>query len=229
MKLRQFSVLLAGLAAGSAAFAQPAPSPSNEQPIIVTGRRDGGRLLSVDFQRVARQCAECRRVLAEIGKRSAPYKVKKGQLSRDQEATFDPNNGSIAQHVRGQQDRIGNPVIIPDGAGFLNPFAGAPQQTRAGRLSSQARQSFQKDQVELATIRGDTSKLVAHFLAQLEPHVIKAAEEERVQRKASAVIKLERRATQARAVEVTDAIIRRIDAQQITFTLPPAEGQSAAR
>ena len=225
MKLRQLTVLLAGLAAGSAAFGQPAAPPPNDEPIVVTGQRDGGRLLAVDFQRVARECAQCKRVLAEIGKRSTPYKVKKGQIARDRESTF----GAIKGQLEGHIDRP-NPAKVPDGAGFLDPYASSPSTTKkSGRLVGQMQEYSRKDQVDLATIRGDTNALVANFLVQLEPHVIKAAEEERVQRKASAVVKLERRATQARAVEVTDAIIRRIDAKQIKFTLPPAEAQSAAR
>lgn len=212
------------MAAGSAASAQRAPPAAPEESLIVTGRRDGGRLLSVDFQRVARSCAECKRVLGEIEKRSAPYQVKKRQVTRDRNVMVE----SIGIHTRGGERRL--PAgAIPAGAGFLDPFAGQPQNSRAARLMAGIPDHLRKDMAELGAIRADTNALVAAFLAQLEPEVVKAAEEERVKRGASGVIRLKRRASRPRAVDVTDAIIRRVDARQLTFTLPEVEEQPAAR
>ena len=191
MKLRQFSVLLAGLAAGSAAFAQPTTRPLDEEPIVVTGRRDGGRVISVDFQRVARQCAECRRVLAEIEKLGAPYQIRKRQIGRD----ILTMEESIQIHTRGNE-------------------------RQAKRFEERMPEHFRKDWIDLYVMRRDVSRLVAAFLAQLEPHVVAAAEEERRAQGASAVVRMTRRAGAKRPLEVTDAIIRRVDARDLKIVLP---------
>ena len=214
--MRRLSTLLAALVAGSAATAQPAPpvpQAGAEETIVVTGRRDGGLLLSVDFQRVARQCAECRRVLARIEKLATPYQVKKRQIARDRTTMIE----SVQIHAHG-----GAPGAegSPAGDARSNTPAGRTQAGRAARLMDRVPEHFRKDETELRTMRRDVSGLVAAFVAQLEPHVVAAAEEERRARGASAVVRMTRRATANRPQEVTDAVIRRLNGRQITITLP---------
>ncbi len=225
--MRRLLTFLAALALGSEAVAQPAPpvpQAGAEETIVVTGRRDGGLLLSVDFQRVARQCAECKRVLGEIAKLSAPYQVKKREIIRDRNTMVE----SIQAHTRGGGRRL--PAgAIPDGADFLDPFAGQPQNSQAARLMARIPDHLRKDQAELGAMRADVNALVAAFLAQLEPEILKAAEDERVERGASGVIRLKRRASRPRAVDVTDAIIRRIDGRRLTIVLPQAEAPATVR
>lgn len=213
MTLRIVSV---GIAV-AAFFAMPAaaqgqseqPPASESDTIVVTGRRDGGKLLAVDFQRVARLCAECRRMVAEIERAAAPYHTKKREIARDRGMMY----GSITSHSRS--------------SGSSGAFIQAPRTVeqiaadqQADRLKDRIPDVLKKDVAELGVLRREVGALTRDFLSQLAPYVVRAAEAERVERRASAVIKLERRASRPRATDVTDAIIRRVDAMNPVLRLP---------
>lgn len=210
-----FAIL--ALLSGGSAWAQPSPIPSpDNEPIIVTGTRSNGEILTVDFGRVARQCDECRRTLALIEKLAQPYQVKRGEIRRDRETMV----SSIAEHTRGSGIR--RTVKIPDGAEFLDPMAGPDQanQDQAKRFIAKIPDHQRKDQNELAMMRRDVSGLVAAYLAQLEPIVIEAAESERKLRGASAVARYQRRASKPVGLDITGHVIRRLNARVFTIELP---------
>ena len=87
------SLLLIGW--GTSALAQPVPT-LDPDPIVVTGLRDGSSVGMVDFDKVWRRCAECKRALDKLAALSKPYHVKKGEITRDAEAYVD----SVTTHAR---------------------------------------------------------------------------------------------------------------------------------
>lgn len=202
------------LSASGAVAQTTSPPTADEGVIVVTGKRGGERALSVDFEKVARECAECKRVLARMGKLTTRYKVKKDEIARDRDMTAD----SIASHTGrgGTRPR----VKVPDGADFLKPSMSSPGQSQSGRFTAQAEEYYRKDYAELASVRQDVSGQVAAFLAQLEPYVVGAAESERLKRGASVVLKANRWAKKEKAADVTQAVIERLNAMEITITLP---------
>ena len=100
---------------------------------------------------------------------------------------------------------------------------------RAGRHLDRIPDHLRKDTDELAQLRFDMTKLTAAFLAQLEPHARAAAEEEGAARSLAAVFDRngKRPAAKVREVELTDAVIRRLDSKTFTIVLPdpPAMAQ----
>lgn len=203
--------------AGSSAAAQLIQPPTAEEGVIVvTGTRGGDRALSVDFEKVARGCAECKRILAKMGDLKSQYTIKKDQIARDRSAMA----GSIAAHTSGSENRRGPKA--PDGADFLNPNSLEPELSQSRRLVAKVPDHFRKDQNDLALVRSNVSGQIASYLAQLEPYVVEAAEAERLKRNASVVLKANRRAKKEKAVDVTQAVISRLNARQISITLPPS-------
>lgn len=199
----------------TAAVGQSPLPPSNEDdPIIVTGTRSGNLMLSVDFEKVAIECNECKRVLSRMQRLQSSHAKKKGEIERDSMTM----NGATVDHTRTSGDRRG--PKIPDGADFLDPYASIPEQKQSRRLASKIPDHLRKDQAELGVIRSAVNRQVASFLVQLEPYVVAASEAERIKRKASAVIRADRRAKRVKAVDITRVVISRLNAMQFSITLP---------
>ena len=200
------AIALAGSSAS--AFAQPSVPTIDPDPIVVVGIRDGARVGMVDYDKVWRRCAECKRALAKLTALSKPFHVKKGEIARD---------ANCFKRSVGQQTRNAQPVDITKGQASLDVNA-----IHAGNLLRQLPDHQRKDVGELQTMRFDMTKLVASFLAQLEPHARAAAEEERAARSLAAIFDRNGKppAAKVREVEVTDAVIRRLDSKTFTIVLP---------
>ena len=200
------AIALAGSSAS--AFAQPAVPTIDPDPIVVIGIRDGSTVGMVDYDKVWRRCAECKRALAKLAALSKPFHVKKGQIARDSKSY----KVSVAEHTRRAP-----PVDITKGEASGNVDA-----IHAGNFLRQLPDHQRKDVAELSTIRFDMTKLSASFLAQLEPHARAAAEEERAARSLAAIFDRNGKppAAKVREVEVTDAVIRRLDSKTFTIVLP---------
>ena len=181
-------------------FLPPEPAPPAEE-VVVTGKRDGGKVLTLSFEKVARTCDECKRTLARIEEMATPYSVKRRQVDRDHDAMVD----NIDAHTKR------GPALATEG--------------QKKRLMERIPDHQRKDEAELLVMRRDVTAIVGAYLAQLEPIVIAAAEAERLERGASAVTKRDPAAHNENRPDITAAVVRRLNAQNFTIELPEIDGQ----
>ena len=217
----RFIIATALISSSASALAQPAVPTLEPDPIVVVGIRDGTSVGMVDYDKVWRRCAECKRALAKLTALSKPYHVKKGQIGRDGAAYEEAATKGL------RKDKGEKPVIMTEtNSKSFGSIDSRARELQAGRLVALIPDSQRKDLEELQTIRFDMTKLTASFLAQLEPHARAAAEEERVARSLAAIFDRNGKppAAKVREVEVTDAVIRRLDSKTFTIVLrdPPA-------
>lgn len=189
---RLAALSLLGWSAGAAG--QQAPLTESD-PILVTGVRNGSTVGIVSYDKVWRQCAECKRALAKLALLSKPYHLKKGEIRRDAESFVE----SVGKHAR--------------------------DESQAKRFLDRLPDIQRKDTDELRIIRFDMQKLIASFLAQLEPVARAAAEEERVAQGLPAVFDSNGKAPPAKVktVPLTEAVIRRLDGMKFEIALPTPE------
>lgn len=212
-------ILLLGLA--SPAFAQGA-EPAEQEEIVIVGLRDGATVVEVDFDKVWRRCAECKRALAKLDLLAKTY--------RDElELAGLMAGGGVA----------GGSSATPSTIGTWQRSSANDTPTTAGGLAA-ARRSQTSSHVyqELAKkhVIPERMEMTAHmrsFLDQLTPHVVTATEQERLERGARASLIGERKTKLAAKrlvrIDVTDAVIKRLDAQEFTIELPDPSAKEARK
>jgi hypothetical protein len=211
--------LIALALALSLAPSEPAER-SKEQTITVTGVRDGATVLVIDFERVWRNCAECKRALNELDKRAEPYRAAKRELSREETAA----RQSVRQIARAPAPshnaswRRSSEFDTYFKAGVLHA---ALQQHRF--YEAVATHSEIARQRVTVPARSQAEVDIRVFLDQLVPLVEAAAEEERIERGAALVIEKKRKlpgSPKVERVDVTNAVIARLDSVPFTIRFP---------
>lgn len=205
----------------------PARQPADEKEIVVTGLADGARVVEVDYDKVWKTCAECKRALAKLDKLARSFRDERTAATLFASAPGahcgDATPSSVATFQRSSAETVG--TSPPAGGG--NIVAGLC----AARAEDQSRRTLEA--VTQRFVAPEQPKLIGHmraFLAQLTPHIVLATEAERVAHGASAgLVDTKRTKLSARnlkRIDVTDAVIRRLDASEFTIVLPdpPAPG-----
>ena len=214
-------VLLLGLAPPALAqSANPPASTAEDEPIVIRGLADGATVVAVDFDKVWKSCAECKRALNKLDKLSARFREERNFMRLAQSGPAGCPNVAASPATtfqRSSADRVGErgPTMARDIAGELC----AARAAESTQFTQQA--IFERDVVPAQ------AQMLAHtraFLDQLAPHVAAATEAERVARGASAGLTDRKRtklsAKNIKRIDVTDAVIRRLDAMDFTIALP---------
>jgi hypothetical protein len=213
-------VMFLAAAAASPAMAQRA-DPAEEKEIVITGVADGARVVEVDFDKVWKNCAECKRALAKLDKLARGYRDElevAGQFasgtttSHCRHAT--PSN--IASFQRSSAEPVGGqprtPQQLVDGLCAAR-MADSSRRTREAMIE---RHVVPEQAQMLAYMRS--------FIDQIAPHLKEATEAERVIHKASVGLTDAKRtklgAKDLKRIDVTTAVIARLDAKDFTIVLP---------
>lgn len=208
-------ILLLGLA--HPAFGQNA-KPAEEEEIVVTGISNGATVVEVDFDKVWRRCAECKRTLATLDRLAKAYRdeMKLASLMA---------GGDVAGGSSATPSTIGTwqRSSANDTPTTFNGLAAARRgQTSRNVYSEQYKKHVAPERLKMMTH-------MRSFLDQLMPHVVIATEQEREARgaRASLIGKLRTKIKAKRLIriDVTNAVIKRLDAKDFTIKLadPPAE------
>lgn len=221
MRLSALIVLLGLVAvpAGAQSTAQP------EEEIVVTGIPNGARVVEVDFDKVWRRCAECKRALVKLDRLAASYRSERDIAYRmgNGGPAGGQSSGTEPSYVGSWQRSSAEPV--EKYALGLRAFHTTPQGLALARRQESGRRTTQEmlnryASPEMAILQGH----MRSFLDQLVPHVVEAAEAERIARGARASLVGKKGAKLAAKkvtrIDVTDAVIRRLDAKQFTIALP---------
>ncbi len=210
---------------------QPQPKPADERTIVVTGIANGARIVEVDFDKVWKNCAECKRALAKLDKLAQAYRDE--SIAAREFATFPAN-------------RCNNASPSPS-TSFQRSSAEAVSSSKSTTLTSRAdgmcaARSEDQSKRTYAAVRqkyvipeqGKLAAAMRSFLDQLAPHLREATEAERIANNASAGLTDAKRsrlsATRLKRIDVTQAVIRRLDSKAFTIDLPdpappgPAQG-----
>lgn len=218
MRLLTATLLLALAWPAAAQSSQPA-----EEEIVVKGLRDGERVVEVDFDTVWRRCAECKRALTKLKALAETYREE----------------SEIAALMAGggHQSEVG---AAPSGIGtWQRSSANLGPTTVAGLAAARRAETSRALYQELHKkyVRPERMKMMNYmqsFLDQLTPHVVEATERERLERGAQASLigksRTKIKAKRLVRIEVTNAVIKRLDAKAFTIVLPdPPISTSAAR
>ena len=214
-----------------AGFAQPTlaqPSKlADDEPIVVKGLADGARVVEVDFDKVWKGCAECKRALAKLDKLAQNYRDEM-TVAREFSAGPKCNNASPSS-------------VVTFSSSSADSVGGNPRRAHsiadglcAARAADQSRRTFEA--VAEKYVVPEQDKLMGHlrsFLDQLAPHLRDATEAERLAHNASAGLTDARRtklsAKNLKRIDVTQAVIRRLDATAFTIDLPDPAPPGPAR
>lgn len=222
------AILLAGLA--HPAVAQQSKVPDDE-PIVVRGLVDGARVVEVDFDKVWKGCAECKRALAKLDK------LAQGYRDELKTAGYFASGGSTAHCSNASPS--GTTGFQRSSAGDVGDTQRRTTQTRVGglcadRMASASRRTF--DAMAEQHVVPQQGKMLAYmrsFLDQLAPHVADATEAERVAHGAKAGLTDKKRtklaAKKLQRIDVTQAVIRRLDASNFKIILPDPSPPGPAR
>ena len=218
MRIFLASVLILGLA--HPAVAQ---DTNPDEEIVVVGIRNGDRVVDVDFEKVWRNCAECKRALAKL-------KVLAQTYHDESELAALMAGGSHASDQTAVPSSIGTWQRSSANAGPTT-VAGLAAARRAETSRVVYEHLYKK---HVAPERTKMMNYMQSFLDQLTPHIVKAAEQERVERGARATLigkgRTKVKAKRLVRTDVTNAVIKRLDATAFTIMLPdPPPNQSAAR
>lgn len=234
--MRVFLLILMMMGIAQPAFSQqqqqqqhpPQQKLSDDKPIIVTGIANGARIVEVDFDKVWKNCAECKRALAKLDKLAQNYRDE--LKVADQFAAGSGHCGNarpspLVTFQRSSADVVGEK---PRGA---NSIAGG---LCAARLEDQSNRTFTA--VAQRYVAPEQAKLLAYmrsFLDQLAPHLNEATEAERVAHRATAGLTDTKRtrlsARNLKRIDVTNAVIRRLDAKDFKIVLPDPPARGPAR
>lgn len=212
-------ILLIGLA--SPALAQDA-KPAEEEEITVVGIRDGAKVVEVDFDKVWRRCTECKRALAKLDLLAKTYRdeLKLAGLMA---------GGGVAGGSSAAPSTIGTwqRSSANDRPTTVDGLAAA----RRGQSSSNVYGGLLNKHV--VPERLNMTIHMRSFLDQLVPHVVAATEQERLSRGARASLIGERKtrlsAKRLVRIDVTDAVIKRLDAKKFTIELPDPPAKEARK
>lgn len=214
-------VLLLGLAQPvSAQPANPPTGTAEDEPIVIRGLADGATVVAVDFDKVWKNCAECKRALKKLDKLAARYREERNFMRVAQSGPAGCPNVAASPSTtfqRSSADAIGE-----SGPATRRDIVGELCAARAAESTRVTQQAIAERSVVPAQ-----AQMLAHtraFLDQLAPHVAAATEAERVARGASAGLTDGKRTTLSakniKRIDVTDAVIRRLDAMDFTIALP---------
>lgn len=230
IRMRNLAVLLAvGIGIGGPALAQEA-RPTDEEEIVVVGIRDGDRVVEVDFDKVWRNCAECKRALAKLDRLAAAYR------DEVEVAAHLSSGGGTAHCSRGTPNSVS--TFQRSSAEPTDMRRRTPQSIADGLCAARLADTSRRTHAAISEkyVAPERAKLLGHmraFLDQLTPHVVTATEQERVARgaRASLVGKLNAKISARKLVRinVTDAVIKRLDAKDFTIVLPEPVNRSGAR
>ncbi|MEO7814174.1 MAG: hypothetical protein ABIR87_01880 [Sphingomicrobium sp.] len=216
------TILMLGLS--QPALAQ-GTKPTEEKEIVITGVADGARAVEVDFDQVWRRCAECKRALLKLDKLSAAFRSER-------EIAYTMGSGGPAG---GQSDNTAASNVGSwqrSSADSVEKFAQGPSafRTTSAGLALARRQDVSRRTTQEMMNRyasPEMAKLQEYmrsFIDQLTPHVVAAAEQERRVRGAriSLIGKpgMKTSAKQLVRIDVTNAVIKRIDAENFVIDLP---------
>lgn len=215
------SFLLIGLAAPVTAQAPPPP----EEEIVVTGIPNGAQVVEVDFDKVWQRCAECKRALKKLDRLAEAYRRERdvallmgsGGLAGGRSA--DAQTSYVGSWQRSSAEPVGKYALGPQAFHTTSEGLALARREDTGRRTTQEMLNRYASP-EMATLQGH----MRSFLDQLVPHVVRATEEERIARgaRASLVGKKGAKLSAKRItrIDVTSAVIRRLDAQDFTILLP---------
>ena len=215
-------VLLLGLAQPALAqSANPSASTADDEPVVIRGVANGATVVEVDFDKVWKNCAECKRALKKLDKLAQPYRDERNFLAITESGPAGCAGGlasPLTAFQTSSADLVGVGPVPPGGRDLQGELCSArkAESTRATRAAVAER-----------FVRPAQRQMLLHmrsFLDQLTPHVAVATEAERVERSAAAGL-IDTRRTKLRAqrlkrVDVTAAVIRRLDATAFTIDLP---------
>ena len=203
--------------------AAAATAPNGDEQIVIIGVRDGSKVLEVDFDRVWKQCRECKRALAKLDELAKPYRQAKGRLSRDRnEYRVSASKENEGVPPEEWPDRY-NGRIDPPSPMFAPNAATRDKGFRHARRIKSEDQFLVHQKQDLTKQRFHATALMAKFLNQRDPYVAAAAEQERVARGAAAILhagKKYKSDVKYERIEATDAVIQRLDAMDFTIGLP---------
>ena len=179
----------------------PTAGVTEDDPIVIVGRRDGGTVLIVDLKEVALRCAKCQPALDKLNTLAAPYFRVRGEIQRDYQSLGETGQAHN-RHIGFQQ----SPLAL---------------DAKADRLALIMDGFFHHQRKEIAGKRGDVSRHVADYLRALAPHVVEIAEAERQKHGASAVVNSRRaKVGKAKRIDITNEVIRQLDAKPFTLDFP---------
>ncbi len=220
------TLMVVGLAAP--AFAQQSPSKSSEEEIVVTGIANGARVVEVDFDKVWKNCAECKRALLKLDKLARNFRDERevaGTFATGASNCGNATPSTITTFQRSSAENVGQ------SARSANSIAGG---LCAARARDQAARTHEAMTVKYVV--PEQAKLLTHmrsFLDQLAPHLREATEAERIVHGASAGLTDTKRtrlnAKNLTRIDVTQAVIRRLNAKQFTIVLPDPPKPGRAR
>lgn len=215
-------ILIPFLALGMALPAS-AQSVGEEEEIVVVGIADGSKVVEVDFSKVWKKCAECKRALAKLDLLAKTYRDEKGLAAL-------MAGGGHASEAGAAPSSIGT---------WQRSSAGLAPTTFRGLAAARRAESSRILYQELYKkhVAPERLKMMAYmqsFLDQLTPHVVEATEQERLERGARASLigkaRTKIKAKRLTRIDVTGAVIKRLDAKTFTIVLPdPPKATSAAR
>lgn len=240
MRVLVGTLMIVGLA--SPAFAQQPPPPapgsqssklSDDKPIVVTGIADGARIVEVDFDKVWKSCAECKRALAKLDRLAEGYR---SELDTALEAVNRPGASSRVAPA------VGVSAFSRSSATSVESWG---EQIRTGQRNvhqsvTSERQRVQSqvylNELNARFIQPEFQTLASHmrsFLDQLAPHLAMATEAERIAHGAQAGLTDKKRtklaAKKLTRIDVTGAVIRRLDAMDFKIDLPEPVPSPARR
>ena len=224
-------LLLAGLV--MIGFAGPGNAqqskPADDEPIVVKGLADGARVVEVDFDKVWKNCAECKRALAKLDKLARNYRDELGVAQKFAAGGGSCGGGRPSQVMTFQRSSA---IDIAD----TSPTTAA--SVVAGLCSARAADQAQRTYQAVAEkyVVPEQGKMLGYmrsFLDQLSPHIIEATEAERLAYGASAGLVDTRRtklsAKNLKRIDVTKAVVRRLDAKDFKIILPDPPRPGPAR
>lgn len=204
----------------------PAPpdKPADDKVIVVTGVANGARVVEVDFDKVWKNCAECKRALAKLDRLAQPYRDERHTalqaINRPAPPPGSPATVGVSSFSQSSATDIGS-VDEQRRTGLVDV-----QRSVAGERQGD-QTAFYYSELNRRFIRPEAIKLGTYtqsFLDQLAPHIAAATEAERIANNAQAGLTDKKRtkvsAKRLTRIDVTQAVIRRLDAMNFTIDLP---------
>lgn len=206
----------------------PQTNPSEEKEIVVTGLADGARVVEVDFDKVWKNCAECKRALRKLDKLAQNYRDEltvAGLFAGSGGHCGNAPPSPLMTFQRSSADVVGEPPRT------VSSLAGG---LCAARAEDRSKRTFEA--VARKNVAPEQARLHAYmrsFIDQVALQVADATEAERVARGATAGLTDKKRtklaAKNLKRIDVTQAVIRRMDATDFKIVLPDPPPRGPAR
>lgn len=211
----------------------PQQKLSDDKPIVVTGIANGARVVEVDFDKVWKTCAKCKRALAKLDKLARAYRDERDAallaVNRPTPPPGSPASVGVSTFTRSSATDIAT-VDEQRRTGLVDV-----QRSVSGERQGEQSVAYYRE-LDRRFVRPEAAKLTDHmrsFLDQLAPHVAAATEAERIANNAQAGLTDKKRtklaAKRLTRIDVTQAVIRRLDAMTFTIDLPEPTPSPARR